>query len=345
MQLLIFLGLTLLLSSCSERTPPQPEAQNVRPAKLMTVKRFSSIGEYSFTARLEALQTIDLSFEVGGPLQQVLIKEGESIKSGSLVAVLDPTEFQLALEEAKVQLKLASQDLRRKRKVLVENGIAKSVVEDAQSNHELQIVRLGKAKERLDDTRIYAPFDAYVSRRYLDNFVNVGPGTPIVKLHDLTQLQVVMSVPENLVATVGPDRLLRSWVEFSFVPGRQFEIALHENRGEADSLAQTYEVSFIMAKPDDLNLLPGMTGTAKIQIQESGSGRIMLPASAVVPAADGTLSVWVFDPTSNRVTQRLIRTEAPTADGVPITDGLQDGEQVVVAGASQLQAGMLVRPL
>jgi RND family efflux transporter MFP subunit len=301
--------------------------------------------QYNFTARLEALQSIDLSFEVGGPLREMPIREGESIKAGSIIASLDPTEFQLAVQESEVQLKLAAQDLTRKRKVLAENGIAKSAVEDAQSNYELQKVRLNKAKEQLSDTRIYAPFDAYVSRKYFDSFVNVAPGTPIVKLHDLTKLQVIMNIPENLIATVGAEDLLRAWVEFSFAPGKRFELTYYENRGEAESLAQTYEVSFVMENPEGLNLLPGMTASAKIEMKRTGDGTILLPSSSLMPTPDNKLAVWIFDPETQFVSRRVIESGAPTQSGVPVTNGLKVGEQIVVAGGSQLQEGMKVRPL
>ena len=301
--------------------------------------------QYNFTGRIEALQSIDLSFEVGGPLREMPIREGENIEAGSIIASLDPTEFQLAVQESEVQLKLAAQDLTRKRRVLAENGIAKSAVEDAQSNYELQKVRLNKAKERLSDTRIYAPFDAYVSRKYFDSFVNVSPGTPIVKLHDLRKLQVIMNIPENLIATVGADDLLRAWVEFSFAPGKQFEVTYHENRGEAESLAQTYEVSFVMDNPEGLNLLPGMTASAKIEMKRTGDGAILLPSASLMPTPDNKLAVWVYDPETQFVSRRMIESGAPTQAGVPVTSGLLAGEQIVVAGGSQLQEGMKVRPL
>ncbi len=338
-------ALVFILIGCSDRAPPEPVSQNIRPAKLMTVKRQVDTTQYSFTARLEALQSIDLSFEVGGPLQEMPVREGESIETGSLIASLDPTEFWLAVQESEVQLKLAAQDLTRKRKMLAENGIAKSVVEDAQSNYELQKVRLNKAKERLSDTRIYAPFDAYVSRKYFDRFVNVTPGTPIVKLHDLAKLQVIMNIPENLIATVGADEILRAWVEFSFVPGKQFEVTYHENRGEAGSLAQTYEVSFVMENPEGLNLLPGMTASARIEMKQTDAGTILLPSASLMPTPDNKLAVWIYDPETQFVSQRMIESGAPTQAGVPVTSGLEPGEQIVVAGGSQLQEGMKVRPL
>ncbi len=335
----------LLMAACTDRTPPEPETQYVRPAKLMTIEGTRETRTLVFTARIEALQTIDLSFEVGGPLADITVREGETAIAGALVAALEPTEFQLAAKEAEVELRLARQDLLRKREVLKDNGIAKSLVEDAETNYALQSVRLRRARERLDDSRIYSPFDAYVSRRYFDSYVNVTPGAPIVRLHDLTQLQVVISAPETLVATTNADSLVSAWVEFGFAPGRRFEMIYSENRGEADSLAQTYEVSFKIDNPEDLNVLPGMTGEAHLEIRAAKDETILLPASSIVPAADGKLSVWVYNPQNQAVTRRHITTDAPTQGGVPVTEGVVPGEQIVVAGASQLQEGMRVRPL
>lgn len=331
-------------TACSDRAPPEPEQQQVRPAKLMTVESSTDSELLVFTARIEALQAIDMSFEVGGPLQQFPVREGETVKAGALLAALDPTDFTLVAREAEIQLKIARQDLDRKREVLKENGIAKSQVEDAETNYDLQRVRFDRARERLKESKIYAPFDAYVSRRYVDNFVIVNPGEPVVRLLDLNRLLVVMSITESLVATVTPDQLLEAWVQFSFAPGRQFDMTFHENRGEADSLAQTYEVSFIMDNPSDLNILPGMTAAAMILIKNNSESSFILPASAVVPTPDGELSVWVYDPATSEISRRIIQTGAPVHAGVPVTAGLRTGEQVVVAGAGQLQTGMKVRP-
>ena len=333
------------LLGCSDRSTLKIADQNIRPAKLMTVTNQSEGRKYNFTARLEALQSVDLSFEVGGPLREIFVREGESIPAGASIASLESTEFQLAVQEATVQLQLAAQDLTRKRRILAENGIAKSVVEDAQSNYALQRVRLNKAKERLGDTRIRSPFDAYVSRRYFDTFVNVRPGEPIVKLHDLQKLLVVMNIPEGLVATVGPEQILRAWVEFSFSLGRQFEVSYYENRGEAESLAQTYEVSFVMDNPEELNLLPGMTASAQIELKNTGNSTILLPSSAIVPTPDNQLAVWVFNPKTQTVSRRMIELGTPTQVGVPVTNGLKVNEQIVVAGGGQLQEGMQVRPI
>ncbi|MBT4160469.1 MAG: efflux RND transporter periplasmic adaptor subunit [Gammaproteobacteria bacterium] len=345
MNILRLVLITLCLYGCTERTSQEPRTQNIRPAKIMTVTSQSDEVVHEFSARIEALQSVDLSFQVGGPLAEQPIREGETLSTGSLIASLDPTDFKLAVREAEVQLRLAAQDLNRKRKVLAENGIAKSHVEDARSHYELQKVRLSRAKEQLEDSQIHAPFKAYVSRRYFDRHVNVRPGEPIVRLHDLTSLQVVINIPEYLLATVNQDQVIASWAEFPFAEGEKFTITYHENRGEAAALAQTYEVSFTMDRPERWNILPGMTATARVHLRGSSDGQILIPASSLVPVSNNNLSVWVYDPESHRVSRRQVETGPPTKDRVPVLKGLKSGDQIVVTGASQLHPGMQVSPL
>jgi len=339
------LTLLIILAGCSERAPPAPVAQNIRPAKIMTVEATQTREEFEFTARIEAAQSIDLSFEVGGPLATIAALEGATIAVDSLIAALDPRKFELDVSEARVQLRLASQDLERKQKLYQQNGISKSQVDDAQSNFELQQIRTSQARESLSDTRMISPFDGYVSRRYLDVGVNVHPGEPVVRLHDLTSLLVVISVPQDLVATATAKQVISSRVTFPFIEGQSFPMTYHENRGEADALTQTYEVTFIMQTPASWNILPGMAANAFVEISRSATEYLLVPASALIPTSDNGLAVWVLDPESSQVTLRAISTGAPLEAGVPVTAGLSSGEQIVIAGASQLQAGMQVRPL
>ena len=346
MRPLVITAALTFLSGCESGKPyTTNEKDSIRPAKIMTVSRAGDEILHEFPARIEALQSVDLSFEVGGPLAQLPIREGETLTQGTLVAALDPTDFRLAVQEAEVQLKLAAQDLNRKRKVLQQNGIAKSLVEDAHSLYQLQRVRLSKAKEQLQDSRIEAPFNAFVARRFFDRHVNIRPGEPVVRLLDRTRLQVVFNAPEHLLARATPESLMRAWAEFSFAPDEEFELTYYENRGEADSLAQTYEISFTMANPADWNILPGMTATVRVRLKSSTGGIMLIPASAIVPAPDNILSVWVYTPVTQRVSQRRIEPGSPQRNGVPVHAGLDEGEQIIVTGVNHLQAGMRVQPL
>ncbi len=337
--------LIIAVAGCSDRAQPKVLDQSIRPAKIITVQSANRSRSYQFAAQVEALRTVDLSFQVSGPLASINVREGETVPGGNVIAALETRDFVLALREAEVQLKLATRDLRRKQQVLLDNGIAQSQVDDAQSNYDLRVISLQQARERLDDATLKAPFDAYIARRYVDAFVNIQAGTPVARVHDLNQLLIVCSIPQELLATVNAEQVVSSTATFTFAPGQPFDIVFHENRGEADSLAQTFSVSFLMDKPGAFNVLPGMNATVSVEISQSDESGIIVPASSLTADASDQLTVWVFDPDTQLVSRRVVQTGAPQNDGVPIIAGLRDGEQIVVAGASQLQAGMKVRPL
>jgi RND family efflux transporter MFP subunit len=337
--------LSAALAGC-ERPEEAVVDQAVRPAKLFRVSADRATVIHEFVGRVEAAETVDLSFEVPGELRQLPVREGQDLPAGELVAALDTRDFELAMQEAAVQRRLAAQDLERKEALLQRRGISQSLVDDARALEELWSVRLAQAEERLADTRLTAPFDAVVARRYVDNRSRVQVGDLIVRLLDLNELDVVASVPAGLLATVTPDRVVAFTATFDFLPGLEYPLTYRENSGEANPVAQTYDVAFTMAPPEETNILPGMTARVQVELTAGpGSSGIGIPTTALLSEPDGKFFVWVFDPESSIVHRRAVRVGAPLAQGVTVEQGLDGGELVVAAGASQLQAGMRVRPL
>lgn len=341
------LAVTALLAGCEARTEPATVQQSVRPAKVFVVRAPGQVTNHEFVARVEAAQSIDLSFEVDGVLAQLPVREGQTVGRGQLVAALDPTDFQLAVREAELEVRLASQDLDRKRRLLAQNGIAASLVEDAQSMLELQQVRLEQRRESLAKSRLVAPFDAQVARRWLDNHVQISAADPVLRLNDLHELQVVAGIPEQLLVTVNTERVAGIEAAFPFAPERRFPLSYRENRGEADAVAQTYEVSFSMQRPPDFNVLPGMTAAVRIGLRPPAGAPALprLPAAALLSGPDKRFYVWVVDPESRAVHRQPVEVGAPDAAGIPVLSGLEEGVMVVAAGARQLQEGMRVRPI
>lgn len=342
----LILVLVLGASGCSDRQPPPIQDQMVRQAKLLTVKTTSPFQELEFVGRVEAMQTVDMSFQVAGPLANMSILEGQTLKRGELVAALETTEFNLAVKEAEVQLKLALLDLERKRRVLADKGIAQSAVDDAETIAQLQQVKLEMAREALADSTIEAPFDAYVAKRYFDNFTNVKAMEPIVRLQNRNELLVVTSLPEAVLATTTPTQLTDVSAEFSFIDGKKFPLSFRENRSEQEDLSQTYKVTFAFANPEGFNILPGMTAKVKIRLhnQPDKAPIAYVPTSSLVSNSNNQLAVWLVDEQSGRVALRIVSTGIPDGNKVPVTAGLQSGDKIVIAGASQLREGMIVTP-
>ena len=333
------------LVGCQRSAPPAAD-QAVRPAKLFRASSHPVTISHQFVGRLDAAQTVDVSFEVDGTLLELAVREGQAIGEGALVAALDPTDFQLAVREAEVQLRLATQDLNRKTTLLKERGISQSLVDDARAQYDLSQVRLSQAQERLSKSRVTAPFDAFVARRFVDNRTQVQAGDKVARLSDLNELKVVTSLPEGLVATVTPERVVSLSAGFDFLPDQRFPLIYRENTGEANPVAQTYEVTFTMQRPAGSNLLPGMTAEVRIELKTRDSnGTITIPTTALLSDPEGRFFVWIYDPATSRVSRRSVIVAEPGEHGVAITSGVSDGELLVAAGASQLQEGMQIRML
>lgn len=334
------------LAGCDQATAVDVEDQSVRPARILRVQSSAGDSRHTFVGRVEAAQTVDMTFQVSGPLAELPIKEGQTVAKGALVAALDPSDFMRALRESDVELKLAAQDLERKQSLLQRRVISQSLVDEAQARFQLWQVRAENAAEHYADSRIVAPFDAYVTRRYTDNFVNVQAGQNIARLSDLNELFVVASVPGSLLATVGGDDVAGVEATFSFIPDERFPLEYRENIGEAESVAQTYEVTFAMRRPQAWNILPGMSATVTVSLKApTGSPGIRIPASALVTKPDKSFHVWVYDDDSSLVSERAVEVGAVDTAGVQILRGLAAGDLIVAAGANQLQPGMKVRVL
>ncbi len=340
-----FLGLALALG-CEDRTPPVPAEQAVRPAKIFVVEDASKFIELEFVGRVQALQTVEVSFEVGGILKDLPILEGQTVTKGALLAALEPKDFELAVKEAEVQVKIARQDLDRKQEVLKQKGIARSVVDDARAMYELQLVRLNQARERLAKSRLLSPFEGYVARRYVDNFTNISPGANVVRLHDMTRLLIVANVPEILVARFSADQAAEIYAAFDFLPDRRFPLEVYENRGDADGVAQTYQVAMAMDNPEDVNLLPGMTAVVKSSVRDPASETaIYVPPNTLVTDADNSFFVWRYTAATEPVEKVPVTVGPPEARGIPVQSGLQAGDKIVASGAANVQAGMRITPL
>ena len=337
----------LFFAGCDASEIAAPADQGIRPARIVEVSLDESLKQMVFVGHIEASNAIDMSFEVAGALQSLPVREGQTVEKGELIAELDPTDYELAAREAQLQLQLAQQDYQRKADVLARGGIAKSLVADAKSFALLQGVRLEQAQHRLRDTKMYAPFNAYVSRRYVDNYVKTQVGDRIVRLNDLDQLLVVASIPEQTLASVIDNSRASVFAIFDFMPGQMFPLEYRENRGDANTVGQTYEVSFAMARPDSREILPGMTATLVVQFAENSNStpEYLLPISALVTDAEKKVYVWLFDQASQRVQKRYVSVGRPTPSGVYVTQGLVEGDLIVSSGANQLMEGMKIRPL
>ena len=206
---------------------------------------------------------------------------------------------------------------------------------------------VGNAKNQLDYAVLKAPFDGTVAARYVDNFQTVQAKQPVIRLLDVSKIEVTIQVPESLISLV--PRVKKAVCRFDAFPGREIIGQVTKVGSEASQTTRTYPVTVELEQPSDAQILPGMAAIVRSLPEEDGdvaSGELAVPAGAVFAEEAGQQTyVWVVDEGSQKAARREVATGNLTPVGIAVTKGLVVGEWVVIAGVNSLREGQQVRIL
>jgi len=327
-----------------------------RPVKLVTVEPRQDALMRSFPGIAKPIREVQLAFRVGGPLCELPVDVGQFVKKGGLIARIDPRDFEvrvatLKAEHASLKAQLVNARLRytRYQNLYKTDATPKASLDTAQAAHDqlaAQVdaiaAQLENVRNRLVDTRLVAPFDGYIDQKFVENYDNVKERQSIVSFLDCTTIEVIVGVPEELVAE-GVE-MQQFFCEFDSYPGKSFPAELKE-LGRKPSIAnQAYPLTVKLPAPDSFFVKPGMAAVLSIMIgSPADSACFAVPPAAVVNDKDNRSFVWIYDAASGIVEPRYVTTGQLVDGGIEVLDGIEVGEQIVTAGAHYLQPGQQVK--
>ena len=298
-----------------------------------------------FVGRVVPLKVVDLAFQVSGQILELPVSEGQKRAKGALIAGLDTVDFELAVAHARATYDLAEIGYTRAAQLAQRQVAAQSRLDQAQADRTQAEISLREAERRLDQATITAPFDALVARVIAERFINTTPSQPVVRLQDVSEMRVMVSLPEEIAALARADgESFGFTATFPAAPGYEAVLALREFVTEADPVAQTYRVDFAITGTVDPRLLPGMT--AKVTgVPKTGADQppVVIPVGAVDTTGDTEPQVWLFDPDTSTVSPRKVTLGLPRDGDIVVLDGLAPNDRVVSAGWTRLTDGALVR--
>ena len=341
----------LLLAACEKPAAPQTDEAPVRPVKSVVVNGDGISSLRTFPGRVEASRQVELSFSVAGKLQEISIREGESVENGAVVAKLDPTDFQNEVYDQQARYDKAEKEFARAKDLIKKNFIARQDYDALQATLRSADAALARAKTDLGYTILKTPFSGRVAQRYVENFTEVQAKERIMAIQDVETLEVKVNVPENVIRTVrrsdSDNNRVPVGVRFDGGGDKSFPLTFKEAATRADAQTQTFEVTFTLPAPTEVNLLPGMTVSVDVDLSKlrNTEQRIALPVSAVVGDMEKDPTVWVVNEENMTVAPRVVQLGNMFGSSVTVTDGLKSGERVIVAGVSFLRKGMQVRLL
>lgn len=335
-------------------SPAPVEEAVVRPARVMTVSyrdttRFLVLAG-TVVPRIEST----LGFRVNGKIVKRAVDVGAVVQSGQVIAELDPTDYRLAVDNARAALSSAESDHVRAKadydRYLALRGTAAFMAQTldtrqanalaAQARVEQARSQLATAENNLAYTVLKADADGVVTAVQAEVGQVVSQGQGVAKVARTEELEIIVGVPEHRLHAVRKARhaSFELWSE----PGHRYAAHLRELSPSADPVTRTYAARFtIVERPAFIGL--GMTATLSFE-RPDAQHVAQIPLSAVFQ--QGTQpAVWVVDRNSGVVELRPVTVARWKNETAAISAGLKDGELIATAGVHKLEPGQKVRPL
>ncbi len=339
----------IVLAACGEKPVEEKTAAYVLPVKLMTISSAESRSTRSFPAKIAANKQADLSFRIGGVLQERPPFEGTRVKKGDLLAELEDKDAKNTQINREADYELAQADFRRVQKLLKKKLISQADFDTAQAKLKSAKAALSTAHDHLTYTRLYAPFAGIIAKVSVDNFQVVGANQTILTLQKTDTVDLEVQIPEKLVAKyLSHDRYksIKSSAQFVGDSANTYPVFLKEFSSQVTTGTQAYQVVYSMPQLEELALLPGMTAVVNFKLPDTDISKQypVVPLTAVEKKdSNGKTLVWIYE--QGKVRAQQVTLGKITTEGVEVIGGVKAGDQVVTAGVLKLTNGQMVKPL
>lgn len=309
---------------------------------------------------VQASNTVSLKTRVDGQIVQIAFREGQAVKEGDLLIVIDPRPYQVQLEQAQAalardqaQLKNAQLDYQRYQNLSKEGVIAqqqfdaqRALVGQLQGTVQSDQATIDNAKLQLTYTRITSPVSGRIGLRLVDigNMVHAADTNPLLVVTQLQPIAVVFTLPEDVLPNVA--KHMRNGTLEVDAYSRDDSTKLATGKlltidNQIDPTTGTGKLKAMFANNDN-SLWPNQFVNAHLLL-ETRKGVTVVPAAAIQRGPQGGAFTYLVK-ADKTVEVRPVKVAFTQANLTAIDSGLAPGELVVTDGQDKLQGGSRVEP-
>jgi membrane fusion protein, multidrug efflux system len=347
-------GCTAADSKSAPRTAPP------MPVGVATVQRRDMPVYLTGLGAATAFYTDSIKSRVDGQLVQVNFKEGQFVKQGDLLAVIDPRPYQVALEQAqatlfrdRAQLRDAKLNFERYKGLLQNSGAVSQQQVDTQQATVDQLegtvrtdqAAIDSAKLNLAYCHITSPISGRIGLRQVDpgNMVHASDANPLVVITQLQPIAVLFTLPEDSLPTVAKHMRGHTLTVEAYSRDDQTKIAtgkLLTIDNQIDQTTGTGKLKAVFDNKDDV-LWPNQFVNVRLLLEVRKNATV-IPAAAIQrgPQAD-----YVYVVKADKTVEvRPVTVAITQGNTVAVASGLAPGDVVVTDGQDKLEAGSKVEP-
>jgi RND family efflux transporter MFP subunit len=319
------------------------EEQTIHSVLVVQPTRLGDTTAKNYSGVVTESKSISLGFKTAGQILKTLVKDGQYVKQGQLLAVLDDVDYQLAAKEAKIQYDQMASEQKRLDYLYQSNNLSENDYEKSRAGLERLKINLQNCNNRLKYCRLYAPISGYVVKLNFERSEMVDAGTPVVELMDNSSLEVNVDLPAEAYSK-REDFICYT---ITTADGEVCKSKLLSITPKADN-NQLYSMRLSIPAEAKSKLTPGMN--VQVVIERNSGSKVeaettsySLPIRSVFYDNDRKPCVWVIGADSTVTATPVTVGDLVGKSNVTITSGLSGKETIVRAGVNSLQPGEKVK--
>ncbi|MCB9427089.1 MAG: efflux RND transporter periplasmic adaptor subunit [Flavobacteriales bacterium] len=318
--------------------------KNLPNVSTLIVKEESFNHYLDLQGNVETKQNILVYPEFSGVLKQVVVKEGQAVSKGQVLARIDDGGLSQQLAQLEIQAQLSKTTFERQERLWKQKIGSEIQYLQAKTQYEAQAKAVDQMQKNLDKTVVRAPFTGVVDDVITDEGSVVAPGqTPLFRVVNLNDMYVTVDVPERYITnvTIGKD------VKANFpVLGKTIDSKVRQTGKFINPANRTFKIEVPLENKDQ-SIKPNLT--AKLRINDySNEKALLIPLSVISEDASGEQYVYVVqnkDKDQGVSKKATITTGQSEGDLVEVLSGLSVGSEIIIEGARSVKDAQEVRIL
>jgi RND family efflux transporter MFP subunit len=341
---LLAFGLSLLTAACSSKKEEQTTtAKSVQHVRLITLhselRSEPVVASGQFTTEDEAI----LSFKAGGVIDALMVKEGDYVRQGQVLARLNLTEINTMLNQARLGLEKAQRDYQRVQNLYKDQVATQEQMQNSKTAVDLAQQQLEAAQFNVSYSEIRAVESGYVLRRFATAGQVVGPGTPVLQTNGSSQSEWLLkvSVSDQQWARLRAGDM--ATIETTARPGLELPAVVARKAEVANPMTGTFDVFLrVIRLPADFKLAAGLFGEARIQSRDKA--RVYaIPTESLLEGEN--LSGFIFLSYDRKTAHKQqVNITSMGKDSLYIEGNIAPESYLVTSGNAYLKDGDSIHP-
>mgnify|MGYP005988751593 FL=1 len=293
---------------------------------------------------VETKQNILVYPEMPGILDEVFVKEGQTVKKGDVLAKIKDGGISQQLSQLETQAELARTTFERQKRLWNQKIGSEMQYLQAKAQYEAQTKAVEQIKSQLEKTVVLAPFDGVIDEVFKEpgTVIAPGQGSEIFRVVNLSNMYISTDVPERYIASVTKNKQVK--VDFP-VLGEQLSSTVKQVASFINPSNRSFKIEVPVANKSG-NIKPNLT--AKLQINDyTNKNAILIPQSIISENANGEQFVYVIknkNANNEAVAERvIIKTGKTQGNVIEVLANLPAGTEVIQEGARSVNNGQTVR--